>query len=68
MGLLEPEAALRRQTLYPAELRAHGWELLQFKTNVQSIATCIAWHNYLWCLIHGPRFHVGMTFTRPWPL
>ena len=30
---------LRRQTLYPTELRAHAWELIQFKAIVESIAT-----------------------------
>ena len=39
MELLEPEAALRRQTFYPAELRAQSSELFQFKANVWSIAT-----------------------------
>jgi hypothetical protein len=37
-----PDPLLRRQTLYPTELRAHGWELTKFKTNAKPIATGIA--------------------------
>ncbi len=36
---MEPIIVLRRQTLYPTELRAHAWELLQFKAYVEPIAT-----------------------------
>src|SRR5712692_9848906 len=48
---------LRRQTLYPTELRAHGWELIQFKAIVEPIATGTAGNYY--CQMPGSHvcFH-----------
>src|SRR6266852_2363739 len=65
MELLEPEAALRRQTLYPTELRAHALELIQFTAFFVPIATGTSQQRGSLCLFLGPCLNAWMTIT--WP-
>ena len=48
---------LRRQTLYPTELRAHAFELIQFTAFLVPIATGTSQQRGSLCLFLGPCFN-----------
>src|SRR5713101_7649539 len=60
-----PDPLLRRQTLYPTELRAHGFELIQFTAFFVPIATGTSQQRGSLCLFLGPCLNAWMTIT--WP-